>query len=302
MDKIKIGLPRALFYYYHGDLLKELFENLNLEVIVSPNTNKEIYMSGEKTSQDEMCSALKIYFGHIEYLKDKVDYVVIPRIDNYGIDNQTCTNFLALYDIIRNKFNVKILNFNIEYTKNEKEYTSLLKMCKELGFEKKDTKIAYIKAKKTLKMLNKQRINNNYHKLLSKKKKILLVGHPYVLHDNLLGVPIVNILTKLNVEIILSDNFNKDLASKHSREITKTSYFKYSKEIIGTVKLVDKHIDGIILLSSFPCALDSIANELVMLKCNIPCINIIIDDLNSISGLETRLESFCDLIEREKIC
>ena len=302
MDKIKIGLPRATFYYYYGDLLKTFFKILDLEIIVSPPSNKDIYNQGEQISQDEMCSALKIYFGHINYLKDKVDYIVVPRIDNYGIDNQMCTNFMALYDIIVNNFDAKILNFNIEYTKNEKEYDALLKIGKELGCNKKNIKTAYIKTQKYIKMLNKQRINNNYHNLLSKRKKILLVGHPYVIYDNLLGNPIIDILKKQNIEIIFSDKFNQKLANEESKKISETNYFKYSKEILGSIKLTEKYIDGVVFVSSFPCALDSIANELAILKCTLPSINIIIDDLNSISGLETRLESFCDLIERKRIC
>lgn len=302
MDKIKIGLPRALFYYHYGDLLKNFFEYLNLELIISPISNKELYKKGEKISQDEMCSALKIYFGHIEYLKDKVDYVIVPRIDNYDLDNQMCTNFMALYDIVRNIYDIKILNFNIDYMRNEKEYDALKKIAIELGFNKKMIKIAYIKAKKCLKLLSKERINNNYHTLLSKNKKVLLVSHPYVLYDNLIGKPIVDILRKQKIEIVFSDKFNKDLSLKESKKISNTNYFKYSKEILGSIKLIEKYIDGVIFISSFPCAIDSIANELAMLKCSLPCINIIIDDLNSISGLETRLESFCDLIERKKIC
>ena len=70
--------------------------------MLSPETNKEILDLGLKHSTDEMCLSLKNYIGHVAYLKDKCDYILIPRIDNYGIDNQTCTNFLAIYDIINN--------------------------------------------------------------------------------------------------------------------------------------------------------------------------------------------------------
>lgn len=302
MDKIKIGIPRAIFYYHQGDLLKNFFKFLNCEVIVSPLSNKKIYNDGIKYACDEMCSALKMYFGHIAYLKDKVDYIVIPRIDNYGIDNQTCTNFMALYDIVKNVFDIKILNYNIDYTKNEKEYDGLYKISKELGFSNKNIKTAYIKTRKYLKILNKSRINNNYHNLLSKKKKVLLVGHPYVIYDNLLGKNIIELLKYNNIEIIYSDKFNKSLTKKEANKISKTNYFNYSKEILGSINLSEKYIDGIIFVSSFPCALDSLANELAILKCKIPCINIIIDDINSISGIETRIESFCDIIERKKVC
>lgn len=302
LDKITIGLPRALFYYHYGDLLQTFFKHLDCEIIVSPLSNKEIYVNGSHIAQDEMCSAVKMYFGHLEYLKDKVDYILIPRIDNYGIDNQMCTNFMALYDIARNIYDFKILSFNVDNTKNETEYSGLLKMGRELGYDCKTIKTAYIKTKKYLKVLNKKRINDNYRSLLSKKKKILLVGHPYMIYDYYFGKPIIDILNIQGIQIIYADRFNKELASKQAKDISETNYFKYSKEILGSIKLVEKYIDGVIFISSFPCSIDSIANELAILRCPLPCIHIIIDNLNSISGIETRIESFCDIIERKKIC
>ena len=108
MDKITIGIPRSLYYYYYGDLWKNFFRNLGFNVIVSPKTTKDIVLRGNKMANDEMCLSLKNYLGHVDYLKDKCDYIIIPRIDTYGIDNQTCTNFLATYDIINNLFNINI--------------------------------------------------------------------------------------------------------------------------------------------------------------------------------------------------
>lgn len=302
MDKIKIGFPRALFYYHYADLVINFFNNLGCQVIISPESNKKIYQRGSEIAQDEMCSALKLYFGHIDFLKNKVDYILIPRIDNYGIDNQMCTNFMALYDITRNLFDTKILEFNIEYTIGQTEYKGLYKIAKYLGYNKKDIKSSYIKTMKYIKNINKIRINNNYHQMLSKKKKILIVGHPYMTYDNLLGQQIIEILKSNNIEIIYSDKVNREIANKESKKISHTNYFKFSKEILGSINLVNKYIDGIIFISSFPCAIDSIANELAIRKTKKPTLNIIIDDVNSIVGLETRIESFIDLIERKTIC
>lgn len=302
MDKIKVGLPRGIFYYYYGDLLKKFFSYLDIEFIISPKSTKDLYEIGNNIANDEMCSALKLYFGHVNYLIDKVDYIIVPRIDNYGLSNQTCTNFLALYDITNNLFDTKILNFNIDYNNSETESKGMLKIGRELGLSDKDIKNAYIKTKKYLKMLEKERINNNYHSLLSKKLKILLVGHPYVIYDNLLGNNIITFLKNADIEIIYSDRFNKNLSNKKALELSTTSYFKYSKEIIGSIKLSENYIDGIIFISSFPCGIDSIANEIVFRKIDIPHINIIIDDVNSTTGIETRLESFLDILERKKQC
>ena len=290
---MKIGIPRSLSYYYFSDLWINFFEYLKIDVVISPETNKEILDLGLKYSTDEMCLSLKNYIGHVAYLKDKCDYIIIPRIDNYGIDNQTCTNFLAIYEIINNIFDINLLDYNINLRNKETELKGFISIGKKLGIKKEHIKDAYLYAKVKSSKVRKEKILNNLRKLKSNKKKILLVSHSYNTYDKLIGIPIIDMLKDLNVEIIYSDLFfYKDESKKYTKEL----YWKYSKESISSIsKCIDK-IDGIIFLSSFPCGLDSLVNELVIRKLDKPYINIVIDD-NSISGgIETRIESFIDII------
>ncbi len=53
-------------------------------------------------------------------------------------------------------------------------------------------------------------------------------------------------------------------------------------------------------LTAFPCGPDSLTNELVIRKIDIPYLQLIQDDLDGVAGMETRLESFLDIIERKK--
>ena len=55
-------------------------------------------------------------------------------------------------------------------------------------------------------------------------------------------------------------------------------------------------VDGIIFLSSFPCGLDSLVNDVVIRKLNCKCLNLVIDDMDAFAGIETRLESFVDIV------
>ena len=50
MNKITIGIPKALLYYKYGELWTSFFEELGCEIIISPNTNKEILDNGIKFS------------------------------------------------------------------------------------------------------------------------------------------------------------------------------------------------------------------------------------------------------------
>ena len=98
MKKIKIGLPKALLYYKYNVLWRTFFEELGFEVVESVNTNNEIIETGKKLTVDEACLSLKIFMGHVNYLVDKVDYILVPRIVCLKKGEKTCTNFYALYD------------------------------------------------------------------------------------------------------------------------------------------------------------------------------------------------------------
>lgn len=299
MDKIKIGIPRALHYYYYGNLWKNFFENIDCEVIISPATNREIINNGIKYANDEMCLALKIYLGHVAYLKDKCDYVLVPRIDKYDINNQTCTNFLAIYDIVNNLMDIKLLNYNIDNELGEDELLGLVQIGKYLNVPISDSIKAYNKAFKISKQISDKDIIINSKKLNNDTLKILLVGHPYIMYDQYFGIPIIKMLKNNNIEIIYCDKFDSKVTNELSNKISSSLYWKYNKEEIGSIELCKSKIDGVIFISSFPCGPDSLVNELAMRKIQKPYINIIIDDIDSLTGIETRIESFVDILNEK---
>lgn len=299
MDKIKIGIPRALHYYYYGNLWKNFFENIDCEVIISPATNREIINNGVKYANDEMCLALKIYLGHVAYLKDKCDYVLVPRIDKYDINNQTCTNFLAIYDIVNNLMDIKLLNYNIDNELGEDELLGLVQIGKYLNVPISDSIKAYNKAFKISKQISDKDIIINSKKLNNDTLKILLVGHPYIMYDQYFGIPIIKMLKNNNIEIIYCDKFDSKVTNELSNKISSSLYWKYNKEEIGSIELCKSKIDGVIFISSFPCGPDSLVNELAMRKIQKPYINIIIDDIDSLTGIETRIESFVDILNEK---
>ena len=149
---MKIGLPKALLYYHYAPLWKAFFNELNVEVIESNDTTAKTLILGKEKSIDEACLALKIYLGHIEELKDKCDYILVPRIYSLTKAEQVCTNFNALYDIVRNTFpDIKILNYNIDVKHHHSEKSGFIKIGKELGFSIIETLEAYNKAKRNRK-------------------------------------------------------------------------------------------------------------------------------------------------------
>ena len=138
-----VGIPRSLFYYYYKDIWTDFFDSLKIKYIISPVTNKEIMDKGLKVSNSEMCLSLKNYLGHVDYLKDKCDYILVPRISNFKNNNQTCTNFWVVYDIVKNLFDVNLLHYNIDLEKGQTLKKGLYKIGKTLNKKHSQIKKAY---------------------------------------------------------------------------------------------------------------------------------------------------------------
>jgi predicted nucleotide-binding protein (sugar kinase/HSP70/actin superfamily) len=300
-EAITVGIPKALLYHNYHVLWEHFFYELGVDLVYSKVTDKEILSIGKKYAIDEACLSLKVYFGHIAYLIDKVDYILVPRIVSLKRHDKTCTNFYAIYDIVSNLFKSKIIHYNIDVDNHMSEKKAFIKMGKELGFNSTISSHAYMKAKRISKRNAKHRFIKQSELLNSDKMKILLAGHPYNLRDKLLGGTVVDILEKLGIDIVYSDIYDEKESKDKYKEISPHLYWTFNQDIVNSILYYKDKVDGIIMLTSFPCGPDSLVNEMCLRKIDKPIINLIIDELSGEVGLETRIESFIDIIKvREK--
>ncbi|MBD3238336.1 MAG: hypothetical protein GF332_01700 [Candidatus Moranbacteria bacterium] len=304
MNKEKrIGIPRALLYYKYNVLWHTFFKELGFKIVTSPATNKKILQQGASLAVDESCLPVKIFLGHVDYLKNKADYIFIPRIASFKKNEELCCKFQGLYDITVNTFpDLNILHYNVDVNEFRRESLEFLRMG--LTVCKNPIKIfrAYRKGKFKQKHLQKKKIRRQARLLKNKKlKKILIVAHPYILFDGFTGKTILDYLKSQNIAIIDADIAQKKLVKKLSQKISQDLYWTYNKELVGAIDLYKNKVDGIIYVSAFPCGPDSLVVEICQKKIkNIPSINIIIDELQGEAGLITRLESFIDILEYQQ--
>ena len=228
MNKITIGIPKALLYYKYSELWTSFFEELGCEIIVSPNTSKKILEDGIKFSLDESCMAMKIYMGHVYYLIDKCDYILVPRLKCIKKHEKLCTNFSALYDLVNNIFDKKLINYNVDVEHKEDELYAFVTMGLSLGFSYRKIVSAYHIAKEKEKMLKEREISKQKSIIASSNKiKILLAGHPYNLHDEFIGKQIENVLEKNNIEIIYSDKYDTKYLEQEVKKISPIVFRTY---------------------------------------------------------------------------
>ena len=285
MKKIKIGIPRALMYYRYGVLWKNFFEILGCKVILSPETNRQIVELGINNTIDECCLSYKIYVGHVLHLSNICDYVLISRICDYGRKDKVCTRLNSTYDDIKHKIPIdQILDYDIEYTKFKFPIIGFIKLG--FKFTKNPIKIlySYFKAK---------------NKLLKNNKKILILSHFYNIQDKFVSKYITEYLENNNIIPIYSNKLDRNITKDFSLYFSNTLYWKYSKEMIGSLYYTKNMIDGIIFISTYPCGIDSLVNNLAILKNKeLPILNLVIDENVTELSLETKLESFVDILKQ----
>lgn len=300
MKKIKVGIPRALLYYRYGVLWKNFFESLDCNVVLSPETNKEIIELGTNNTIDECCLSYKIYVGHVFYLSKICDYILISRVCDYGKKDKVCTRFNGTYDDIKNKIpKNQILTYDIEYTNLKFPIFGFIKIG--LKFTKNIIKIiySYLKAKNKQKKYDIIQFNNEKNKLTKSNKKILILSHFYNIQDKFISKYITDYLEENNIIPIYSNKFDKNITKTFSEYFSNTLYWKYSKEMIGSLYYSKNMIDGIIFISTYPCGIDSLVNNLAILKNkDIPKLNLVIDENITELSLETKLESFIDILKQ----
>ena len=299
-QKAVIGLPRAMLYYRYGILWRAFFQELGMETAVSDPTDRKILEQGTALAIDEACLSLKIYLGHVAALAGKCDYILVPRVSNFGRHRSMCTRFEALPDLVRNVFrdtDQKFLSYNVDVLLKKEEENAFLEMGRQLGYSSRAAKKAYKTAKKA--ELAHFRAGVQRQEELYKKDgmKILIAAHSYVMEDPYMGKTVTAYLRRSGVIPLRADLTDRDAALKRSRELSPTCKWEINREILGGIALHREDADGIILLSAFPCGPDAMVNELIARRVKgIPLLNLVLDSQTGTAGVETRLESFIDII------
>lgn len=312
----RVGIPRGLLFFEYSQLIITFFKYLGADVIISNPTNKKIINEGTKIAVDDACIPVKIYHGHILNLKDRVDYLFVPRIIGLSKGDYICPKFSGLPEMISNSIDnlPKIINTTIDLTKSDK---SLKNSILEIGhfispfnnriiasFESALNKYKLQKRYIKRGILPEDDIQNKktFNVFDSKKSKIMILGHPYLIYDSYLNMNIIKKLREDDFDVITPEMFDENIIKEYANKYQGNIFWEFSRKLIGTYfYLVEKRlVDGVIYLSSFGCGIDSVVCETIerrIRKANIPFMLITLDEHTGQAGLNTRIEAFVDMMK-----
>ena len=303
-DLKTIGIPRGLMCYRDGLLWKTYFEKLGYTCLISQKSNREVLEKGTEYAVDEACLPLKMYLGHVRDLIGRCDAIFIPREAGYSNIERACTRYSSLPDLCANIFRqerISIVSFSYDWYDKTNEQEVYVKFGQMLGHSKKEAKKAYKEAKKFQDDFLKRQQKRQSELLANDGMKVLMAGHPYVLHDPYIGASLGQTLEELGAKVLYTDYENRAECLKRSYKFTETMPWLINREIIGACMALKDRVDGIVIVSAYPCGPDALADDILMRSFHdIPILQLTIDAQNGTAGMETRLESFVDIIRYQK--
>ncbi len=144
-EKGRIGIPRALMFYRYFPFWKVFFRELGWEVIVSEGPGKR----GKLIYVEDSCLPMKLLVTHSMELKERVDYLFIPRLVSLHRSYIMCPKFRGAPDIVRLAMEgtVSILDETVDLrTREHSMLRSMLKTGQRLGEDEKEGRRAFQKA------------------------------------------------------------------------------------------------------------------------------------------------------------
>lgn len=320
-----VGIPRGLFFYNYYPLWKTFFEELGAEVIISDWTTKKILDDGTKSCVDEACLPIKLYHGHVLNLKDRVDYLFVPRLTSVSKNEYICPEIGGLPDMLRHSLKglPEIIDTEVNLRKSNR---NALKAALEIGSYFSSSKFlinnAYQKSlqrHKTYKemikngelpcdLLDKRKRKDTFGKGTGSGSKlnIALIGHPYNLYDSFINMDMVDKLKANNVNIVTVEMIDNQIIYEENEKLAKRIFWNFGRKAMGTtMHIIERNnFDGIIYTMTFGCGVDSFICDLVERRIrresDIPFIVLTIDEHSGEAGMDTRLEAFIDMIRWRK--
>lgn len=320
---LKIGVPRALLYYNYYPMWKGFFNGLGADVVLSGKTTKAILDKGVKQSVDEACLPVKLYFGHVIDLRDKVDYIFMPRMVSVERKAYICPKFLGLPDMVRHNIPdlPPIIDITVNMSRNENSlYKSFaeagkflsgnpftLKKAFKMGLQEQErfsrlNQLGFL-PHESIEQMENGLVSQNFSPVSSGNLTIAIIGHGYNIYDTYISMNLIEKLRSMGIRVVTPDNLADDIIRDRSDELPKKLFWSLGKQMIGSAfhYMRSQDIDGIIHVASFGCGPDSFTQEIIerylRRSGKMPLLNLTIDEHTGEAGVITRLEAFVDMIQ-----
>jgi len=292
-----------------------------LDVKLSSQTDLELLEKGLRVANSEMCLPMKVMYGHILALRENVDAILLPQMDEakwgkgtFGTSTFFCPYFVGLADVMRAEFpDTKFWEPVMSFHDNRIEAEPWIEFAAKIGKGEQMAAKAVDEGKQAQAdfIEQQERSRRTPLEVLSGKnivqpeqgRTIGLVGRPYLMFDETANLSFIK---KLNDRGYRAETLELIPESERKQQLKKVpqeehSHWLLTNEEYGALHHFAERADvvGIIYLIPFNCGPDFRVDDLVVKEVRKvkPVTTISIDEATGEAGLSTRLDAFLDMLK-----
>ncbi len=314
--KIRIGIPRALFYYSYYPFWEAFFTELGAEVVVSDPTNRKILQDGLNRSSSELCLPIKLLLGHIVHLRDRCDFVFLPYILSTQKGSYYCPKLIATPDIAKASLpGLSLLSADVD-TGNffSSLFSSLWEVASKLctnpvkiygACRKALARQAVFEGHVHGGALFEEALSGTLASLPPETKDgpvVAVIGHTYLFNDDCISFDLVRRLRKRGARVVTSDMLSAERIDRTLSTLECGTHWSLGNRVVAAALHYSRRedVDGIVYITPFGCSSDSLIKEYIDVNLPVkkPMLILTVDEHSGDAGVVTRLEAFFDMIAR----
>ena len=305
---IRIGMPRAMYFYDRFPFWRTFFGQLGAEIVLSAPTNHHVIKKGRELCVAEPCFPIVVSHGHVADLMDKnMDFIFIPNVMNAETEVRAkeswyCPWGQTLPLVLKNsvsfpELNVKILaplvNFRDGKQRVKGELSSVARMLgvsSRLSDQAVD--MAYAVQKKFIESKKRAGYEALQTLLSEKRQGVVIVGRPYNIYDPGLNMNVpAKLIGDYGIDLIPFDFLPiEGIAIEHIHE---NMFWNYGRRILQAAVFVGQNDNlSLIYFTNFKCGPDSYIKHFVRMALGAPYLTLQFDDHGNDAGIVTRCEAF----------
>lgn len=316
----RVGIPRAMGYYYLYPFFRTLLVELGAEPVLSPLTTQRTLERMDACPTDEPCLAVKLHFGHTDVLaeRDDIDFLFLPVVARVE-KTYCCPKFIGIADMTRHGLRLpdeRILMPVIDYSDNEREMLqSLLPLAARLGVTDRQRVLQAMRQARQAQTACRARcvaegltLTEVYRTLeqgvstpppaVATGAPIAVIGHPYIIYE-IISQGMIARLREFG-PVITAEMVDPALTAQAMASIPEgPQMWPFEAMLLGaSLQLLREHkVEKMILVGSFECGPESIIEAYIEEEAHrqgIPLMVLALDEHSGEAGLTTRLEAFMD--------
>jgi predicted CoA-substrate-specific enzyme activase len=303
-----VGLQRALYFNQQGIFWTHFFQNVGLQVVLSPNTTPQIAMWGIEAMTTETCFPIKVSHGHVKSLWPKTTYIFLPTMINMRTLKEEKGYFCPLVEgnqfMIRAALDIDethLINPTIFWKHEDQRiirnlYTSIRKKISVSRGLVKEAFYTALKAQQVFEEEIRETGKRIFSSLREDDYAIVITGRPYNLYDDRLNLRLGQNLAKIGIHAVPMDFlYTDDVDLSDFPDM----YWGIGARILRTARKVsvEKNLFGL-HLTNFSCGPDSFLEHFYKFVMDYkPYLILELDEHTAAAGVMTRLEAYRNVIE-----